>query len=308
MNPRIVVLEEIEATSQQRERLEGMGVVEWFDSSTLEESKIRVKNADVVAVDWIDPNQFLSYMKASSLLALMSTGYGWIDTKRARQLGISISNVPGYATEAVAEHIIGLALAVVRKTMIGDRNIRLGKEEKGYLRGLELRNRVMGIIGLGRIGHRVGEIASCLGMNVITYNRTPKNLEIARDVALKELLESSDIVCITCPLNDDSKNMLNLEGLKLLRQDAIVVGTTWGVVEVDALVSALRDNLILGAGFDVAIEGGKIELPEGLTKSDNIVLTPHIGFNTLEAKRRQVDICVSNIESYLRSEPKNIVN
>lgn len=308
MNPRIVVLEKIEVTNQQRERLEGMGVVKWFDSSTLEESKIRVKNADVVAVDWIDPNPFLSHMKAPSLLALMSTGYGWIDAKRARQLGISISNVPGYATEAVAEHIIGLALAVARKTMIGDRNIRLGKEEKGYLRGLELRNRVMGIIGLGRIGHRVGAIASCLGMNVITYNRTPKNHEIARDVPLKKLLESSDIVCITCPLNEDSKNMLNLERLKLLRQDAIVVGTTWGVVEVDALVSALRDNLIFGAGFDVAIEGGKIELPEGLTKLDNIVLTPHIGFNTLEAKRRQVDICLSNVESYLKGEPKNIIN
>jgi lactate dehydrogenase-like 2-hydroxyacid dehydrogenase len=308
MTTRIVVLERIEMTDDQRKKLQALGNVDWFDSSTPEECQERVKNADVVVIDWINPDPFLLSLKRPSLLALMSTGYGWVDIKKARGLNISVSNVPGYATEAVAEHIIGLALAVARKTQVGDKNIRLGKKEKGYLRGLELRGRTMGIIGLGRIGKRVAEIANCLGMRVITYNRTPKKLATIKDVSLEDLLKDSDVVCVSCPLNEDSKDMLDIEKLKLMKEDAILVGTTWSVVKVDALIHVLESKLIHGAGFDVAIEGEKIILPKKLIELDNVVLTPHIGFNTVEAKRRQVDICISNIEQYLKGNPTNIVN
>jgi len=308
MTSKIVVLEKVEMTDEQRKKLETLGNVEWYDSSTTEECIKRVRDADVVVIDWINPNPFLSAMKNPSLLALMSTGYSWIGIKQAKELGISISNIPGYAIEAVAEHIIGLALNVARKTMIGDRNIRMGKKEKGYLRGMELKSRTIGIIGLGNIGRRVAEIALCLGMDVITYNRHPKNVSGIKDASLEELLNNSDIVCITCPLNDDSENMLNVERLKLVKKNAILVGTTWGVVDIQGLIYELKNKMIYGAGFDVAIEGGEIELPDDLIKLDNIVLTPHIGYNTIEAKVRQVNICISNIENYLKGTSINIVN
>jgi glycerate dehydrogenase len=308
MTSRIVVLERINITEEEKRRFESLGNVEWYDSSTMEECLKRVRDADVVVVDWIEPNPFLSAMKSPSLLALMSTGYGWIDIKKARELDISISNIPGYAAEAVAEHIFGLALTVARKTMVGDRGLRIGKKEKGHLEGMEFKDRTIGIIGLGNIGLRAAEIASCLGMEVVTYNRHPKNVPGIKDMSLEELLRNSDLVCISCPLNKDSRGMIDSEMLELMKNSAILVGTTWDVVDIGALTTCLKNGRIYGAGFDVAIEGSEIELPRTFLGLENLVLTPHIGYNTIEAKRRQVDICISNIESYLEGNPKNIVN
>jgi len=306
---KIAVLEKIEMTKKQIDRLEQIGDVDWYESSSEEECKERIKGADVVAVDWIDPSPFILFMKSPSLLTLMSTGYDWIKHRaEARKQSVLISNIPGYATEAVAEHLMGLMFSVARQIMIGDRNIRGGKKEKGYLRGIELRNRRLGIIGLGRIGNRVAEIAKCFGMEVVTYNRNPKACEGIKDLSLDDLLCSSDVVCVSCPLNDDSRGLLNKNKLNLMKNDAILIGTTWNVVVLNDLIPLLKSGRIRGAGFDVAIEGGKIDLPEDLLKIDNVVLTPHIGYNTVEAKIRQVDIFISNIEAFKTGKPINIVN
>ena len=212
---KIVVLEKIDMTKGQISRLEQLGKVDWFESSTEEECSQRIKGADVVVVDWIDPSQFILRMNLPSLLALMSTGYTWIQNRaEARGKNILISNVPGYAVEAVAEHLIGLTLCVARQTIIGDRRIRAGIKEKGSLQGIELKGRRIGIIGLGKIGKRVGELSHSLGMEIVTYNRNPKSYEGAKDVSLTELLSTSDVVCVCCPLNDESKGMLSKERLK----------------------------------------------------------------------------------------------
>ncbi|MEK7720632.1 MAG: NAD(P)-dependent oxidoreductase, partial [Bacteroidota bacterium] len=272
----IKVLEKIEMTKEQVKRIEELGKVSWFANSSDEECKERIKDADVVVVDWIDPSAFILSMSSPSLLALMSTGFTWIQHRaEARSKNILISNIPGYATEAVAEHVLGLTLCVARQTMMGDRNIRAGKKEKGHIVGIELKNRKLGIIGLGRIGSRVAEIAQCLGMAVVTYNRHPKKIKGIVELPLDELLSSCDVVCICCPLNDDSKGMLNKDRLSLMKKDAILVGTTWDVVVLDDLISALKNGYLFGAGFDVAIEGGEIALPEAFTELQNIVLTPH---------------------------------
>lgn len=193
----IKVLEKIDVTKEQVERIEKLGKVSWFTNSSDEECKERIKDADIVVVDWIDPSSFILSMKSPSLLALMSTGFAWIQNRtEARSKNILISNIPGYAAEAVAEHVIGLTLSVARQTMVGDRNIRAGKKEKGHIVGIELKNRKMGIIGLGRIGSRVAEIAQCIGMDIATYNRHPKKIKGIADLSLDDLLSSSDIVCI----------------------------------------------------------------------------------------------------------------
>ena len=306
---KIVVLEKIEMTKEQVARMESLGEVAWFDSSNEEECKERIKGADVVVIDWIDPSPWILSMKSPSLLALMSTGYGWIQHRaEAKERGILISNIPGYATEAVAEHLIGLILCVARQIMVGDRKIRAGEKEKGYLRGIELKGKTIGIIGLGRIGKRVAEICRSFGMNVVTYNRHPKRWDGAKDVSLDELLSTSDVVCICCPLDDDSRAMLDKNKLNKMKPGAILVGATWDVVVLDDLIPFLKNGRIRGMGFDVAIEGSKIDLPDDLLKMDNVVLTPHIGYNTVEAKIRQVDICISNIEAFKKGKPVNIVN
>ena len=305
---KIVVLEKIEFTERQKQVLNSFGDVAFYDYSSEAECKERVKGADVVVIDWIDPNSFLSEMKNPSLLALMSTGYSWIDIKMARNLGISVSNVPGYATEAVAEHIIGLMFAVARKTMVGDKEIKKGNKNKGYLQGIEIAGRKAGIIGLGRIGSRVAQILACLGAEVSGYDINPKNVAGVKNTSLDELLKNSDIVFVTCSLNESSKKLLTADRLKLMKKDAILLGTTWGVVDLPALIEVLEKDLIYGAGFDVSIEAGDIVLPKELAGLDNVVFTPHIDYNTKEAKIRQADICISNIKKYLKGEAGNIVN
>ncbi len=306
---KIVVLEKLQVTNEQIAHLEKLGHVERYDTSNDNECRERIVGADVVVINWIDPSPFILSMKSPSLLALMSTGYGWIQHRNeAKEKGILISNIPGYASEAVSEHLIGLSLCVARQIVLGDRNIRAGKKEKGYLEGVELKGRRMGIIGLGRIGYHVAEIAKCLGMDVVTYNRHPKSYDEILDLSLDDLIKSSDIICISCPLNDDSRGMLTRKKLNHLKPDAIIIGATWNVILVEDLISILKSGRIKGAGFDVAIEGEEIELPVDLLKLGNIVLTPHIGYNTLEAKIRQVDICISNIKAFQGGTPLNIVN
>lgn len=262
----------------------------------------------MVVIDWIDPNPFLDLMKKPSLLALMSTGYSWIDTKKARKLGISVSNVPGYAARAVAEHLIGLMFAVARKTVIGDAGIKKGNKEKGYLNGIEMSGRRAGIIGLGNIGGCLVRMLSGFGMEVCGYDVAPKNIQGIKNVSLDELLRNSGVVFIACDLNDSSRNMLNFEKLKLLKPSAILLASTWGVVDLGAITEILKNKQIYGAGFDVAMEGGDIVLPKEFIDLENVVLTPHIGYNTEEAKIRQVDICISNIKKYISGKPENIVN
>lgn len=306
---KIVVLEKIEMNKEQINRIEQLGDVDWYDNSSEEECKDRIKGADVVVLDWIDPSSFILSMKSPSLLALMSTGYAWIKNREeARKQGILISNVPGYATEAVAEHIIGLALCIARQTSTGDRNIRSGKNEKGYLQGIELNGRRIGIIGLGRIGKRVAEISKCLGMEIVTYNRHKKSYDNIKDVSLNELLSSSDVVCVSCPLNEESKGLLYSERLAILKKSSILVGATWGVIVLDDLMPLLKNRHVMGMGFDAAVEGGQIDLPKDLINMENVVFTPHIGYCTLEAKTRQVDICISNIEDFAKGKEVNIIN
>lgn len=305
---KIVVLEKIEFAKEQKNKLNSLGDVLYYNSSDQKKYQDQVKNADVVVIDWINPNNFISSMKSPSLLALMSTGFSWIDIKKAKRRNILISNVPDYATEAVAEHVLGLIFAIARKIILGNQEIKKGRKEKGYIRGIELKGKRAGIIGLGNIGSRVAQILLGFGMKVVAYDTKIKKKREIKNVSLKNLLKNSDVIVITCSLNDKSKEMLGEKQLKLMKKNAILVGTTWGVVNLNALKSILKKKLIFGSGFDVSIEGDEINLPKDLIELENIVFTPHIGYNTAEAKKRQIDICIANVEAYLKGRKNNVVN
>ncbi len=323
---KITVLEDMGFTPEQKDRLASLGQVEYYqhgeDLSTKTALEL-TKDSDVVVVNWIDPSPFILSMKTPSLVALMSTGFGWIQhMDEARERGTLVANIPAYATEAVAEHIFGLLLSFMKRINISsnwtreesDRAVVFGKEigvvEKGTdsLVGRELQGKTIGIIGLGNIGSRVAELSKAFGMKTITFNRTPKNNPIAEDVSLETLLSRSDIVCVTCPLNADSKQMLNGSNFGLLKKNAVLTGATWGVIEENTLLEALKNNAIAGAAFDVALEGAeRIENDELLTHP-HFLCTKHNAYNTFEAAERQKDICIDNIESFLNATPLHIVN
>lgn len=305
---KIVFLENVKLSPVQKSELSKFSSVEFYKSSTPAECKDRVKDADVVVVDWIEPNEFLEDMKRGSLLSLMSTGFAWVDTKKAKNLGVTVTNIPGYATEAVSEFLIGSLIMLIRKINIAKEQLKNRNWSKEGLEGTELKGKTLGIIGLGKIGSRVASICQVFGMRILTYNRSPLNQKNIKDVKLDELLEQSDVICVTCSVNETSKDLLNKTRLNLLKKDAVVLASTWDIIDIDALTKKMLKNEIAGVAIDVAYEGKRPILPKGLLKLNNAILTPHIAYNTSESEKRRIEVCLDNIRAFVKGKPKNIVS
>jgi D-3-phosphoglycerate dehydrogenase len=226
------------------------------------------------------------------VIARAGVGLDNIDLEAAEEKGIKVFNAPSAPTESVAELAIGLMIAVLRKIAYADRKLREGVWAKKECLGHELRGKVLGVIGMGRIGTAVARIAyHGFGMKIIYYDvrKCPKEIEAelnAKCVDLDTLLRTADIVTIHVPLVPATRHMINEEKLRLMKKTAILINTArGGVVDTEALVKALREGWIAGAGLDV-YEEEPLPPDHPLTKLDNVVLTPHIGANTVEAQER----------------------
>ena len=315
---KITVLENINFSEEQKKRLISIvenGSIEYYDYTDdidLQTAKEKVSNSDVVVVNWIDPSPFILSMKPNSMISLLSTGFGWIQNlEEGKKKGVMVSNIPAYSTEAVAEHIFALLLSFNKRIMISSnysKNVFKSDEKTLSLIGTELKGKTIGIIGLGNIGNRVAEISTAFDMKIVTYNRTKKNHYGCVDVTLKELLATSDIICITCPLNDESRGLINETNIKCIKKNAMITGTTWGVVDEVALIYALDLGILSGAAFDLALEGPQKLKNTELLQNKKFFCTFHNAYNTVEAEKRQLDICIDNIEAFLKGEAKNIIN
>ncbi|ASJ05807.1 hydroxyacid dehydrogenase [Thermococcus barossii] len=213
-----------------------------------------------------------------------------IDLEAAKERGIKVVNSPGASSRSVAELAVALMFAVARKIAFADRKMREGVWAKKQCMGMELEGKTLGIVGFGRIGYSIAKIARALGMNVLLYDPYP-NEERAREVGgkfvpLEELLKESDVVTLHVPLVEQTYHLINEERLRLMKPTAILINAARGaVVDTNALVKALREGWIAGAGLDV-FEEEPLPKDHPLTKLDNVVLTPHIGASTVEAQMR----------------------
>lgn len=230
---------------------------------------------------------------ADNLIVIGRAGVGVdnIDVEAAKQKGIEVITVPEATTESVAELAVGLMLAVARKIAYSDREIRRGLWPKKHAMGIELHGKTLGVIGAGRIGSAVARIAKLgLGMNIVYYDRIrnpriEEELE-ARYVELDKLVEISDVISIHVPLTPETTHMINETLLRKMKRTAILINTARGaVVDTNALVKALQEGWIAGAGLDV-FEEEPLPKDHPLTKLDNVVLTSHIGASTYEAQER----------------------
>lgn len=305
---KIAVIEKIEMNDEQINRLRKFGDTTFYnDLPKIEQAIKRAEDADIVIVDWTEVNSMLGHLPKTKLIALMSTGYDWVDVKKAKSLGINVTNIPGYATEAVAEHTFGLMISVLKNITRADKSVRNGEWIKEPFKGSELKGKTLGIIGLGKIGSRVAEIAHGFGMKVIANDNTPKNVIGVQMVEIDDLLKRSDIVTLHCDLNPSSESLINERRLNLMKPSAVLINASNGrVVDTEALVKALNEKRIAGAGIDVLPK--KPDKDDTLLQFDNIVITPEIAFNTSEALTRRVDICIDNIEAFIKGRPQNIVN
>jgi len=249
------------------------------------------------------------------MIASYAVGYDNIDIRAATERGIPVSNTPGVLTETTAELAWSLLFSVARRTVEGDSFVRAGKF-KGWapllMLGQDVSNKTLGIIGAGRIGTAFGLKSKGFHMNVL-YSDEQKNVELeqelgAKKVTLSQLLKTADFVSIHAPLTKDTHHLIGKKELQMMKKSAILVNTARGpIVDERALVTALTEHWIFGAGLDVYEH--EPELSEELKTLPNVVLQPHTGSATIETRTKMALMAAQNLIAGLKGEiPPNCIN
>ena len=289
--------------------------VQVYDNSTNEELIKRIQGARVVVTKELPVNAELlsQFPDTVKLIVEAGTGYNNIDLNAAKERGITVCNIPAYSTERVAHTVIMMILnfASTMQQQIG----MLAKGDRSnftkYLQvsHTEVNGKTLGVVGAGHIGMEVIKVAKALGMNILIHTRTPKaDGDGIRYVSLDELLENSDYITLHCPLNDQTKYMINKETIAKMKPNAVIVNTGRGPLINEAdLCEALAAKRIAGAGLDVQeVEPPAEDSP--LYTLDNVIITPHMGWKGLETRQRLVGIIRDNVQAFFKGEPINVVS
>lgn len=262
--------------------------------------------------------ELLENLPNLKLICTRSTGTDHIDAEYCKEKNIAIKNVPFYGENTVAEHTFALILSLSRKIHMSYVRSIQGSFTTDGLQGFDLKDKTIGIIGGGRIGLHVARIAKSFGMHVRVYDIHQDTflaeLINFKYVSLEELLKTSDIVSLHVPLNKYTEHIINEDSLKLFKKGALLINTArGGLVDTDALLKALDNKTLSGAGLDV-IEGEELLIEENIFNSpiekaaklivaskklldnENVVLTPHNAFNSIEAVNRIIDTTIENLK------------
>ena len=289
--------------------------VQVYDDSTNEELIERIQGARVVVTKELPVGADLisQFPDTVKLIVEAGTGYNNIDLNVAKERGITVCNIPAYSTERVAHTVIMMILnfASTMQKQIG----MLAKGDRSnftkYLQvsHTEVNGKTLGVVGAGHIGIEVIKVAKALGMNILVHTRTPKaDGDGIRYVSLDELLENSDYITLHCPLNDQTKYMINKVAISKMKPSAVIVNTGRGPLINEAdLCEALAAKRIAGAGLDVQeVEPPAEDSP--LYTLDNVIITPHMGWKGLETRQRLVGIIRDNVQAFFKGEPINVVS
>jgi D-lactate dehydrogenase len=287
-----------------------------------------------VFVDSVVDAKVMDKFPKLSLIVARSTGYDNIDLAEAKKRNIKVSNVPSYGECTVAEYAFGLILMLSRKIHLSiNKNSELCLTNASNIRGFDLNNKTIGIIGTGKIGKRVVSIAKGFAMNVLAFdNFQDKKSEIElgfKYVDLDKLLQESDIISIHIPFTKETEHLINAKSFLLMKKNAIIINTSrGGIIDTNALVQALDNKQIAGAGLDVIedeniikdetafILSNKINAQDmctviadhALMKMPNVIITPHNAYNTNEALDRILDTTTQNIASWIEQKTINVVS
>lgn len=270
--------------------------------------------------DRVDCN-LIQQAKNLRIVAQMAVGYDNVDVECATKHGVYVTNTPGVLTEATAELTWALILAVARRIVEADHFVRWGEWERTktawhplMMLGVELKGKVLGVIGAGRIGTRVAEIGiRGFGMKVIYYDKS-KNDYLEKELGaeyrdLDKLLQEADVITLHVPLTPETMHMINEERLRKMKKTAILINTSRGaIVDTEALIKALREKWIAGVGLDV-FEEEPLFANHLLTAFKNAVLVPHIGSATYEARHAMAEIVAENLIAFYEGRtPPTLVN
>lgn len=310
---KIVVVDHVYLNDQHIRKLQSLGSLKVFKEPprTDDDLKQRIRDADIVIVGWSTlTERVIESAKKLKMISIWATSCHYADFKAAKTRGITVTHVPGYATEAVAEHAFALILAGARKLLLADNLVRKGDFDWRPFGGTELYGKTLGIIGTGMIGCRVAEISKAFEMRVLAYDKYP-NLNRAKELGMKyvdlvTLIKESDIITVHVTLTRETRRLIGKKEFALMKNEAAVINTSQGkVVDEKALTSALKSGRICYAGLDV-FEDEPPSKKNPLFTLDNTVLSPHIGFHTVEAVKRCSDICIDNVAKFLEGQANNV--
>lgn len=310
-----VLVPRSEFTLEQQKRLESLGEVVYTDSRkeyAVVDLIALAKDADILAAD---PDNVGGFEKAKprmtqlmeSLqklkgLALATTSFGWVDLEYCTKRNIPAANIPGYSREAVAEHSLGLLLALAKRIIVTDRRTQKGQYKIGL--GFELAGKTLGIIGLGSIGSRVAELAQGIGMNVIAYNRSPKIVRGVQMKSLKELLKKSDAISIHATHLQENDKMIGANAFSQMKDQVIIVNTAnREIVDEQAMADAITSGKVYGYAYEAE------DLEHGpLVGIENAIGIQGFGWYTKESLFRQLEILIDNIKAISEGKPIHVVN
>lgn len=297
-----------------------MGETVVYDRTPVDDEKEimrRIGDSEIILTNKTPISRaILERCPAVRYVGLLSTGYNVVDVEAARERGIPVCNVPGYGTASVAQMTIALLLEICHRVGHHNQAVHAGRWSEsvdycfwdGTL--IEAAGKTMGIVGFGSIGQAVGRIAEALGMTVIASGPHPwgEGERPAPYVPLEELLGRSDVVSLHCPLFPETRGLINRETIAKMKDGAILLNTSRGPLLVEQDVAdALNSGKLYAAGVDVA-ETEPIPTASPLLTAKNCVITPHIAWAPLEARRRLMDIAAGNLRSFLSGKPVNAVN
>ena len=298
--------------------LRQFGEVTLYDRTPADKVVERSKGADAIFTNKTPVNAAaINSLPDLKYIGVTATGYNIVDTRVAREKGITVSNVPGYGTPSVVQLTFALLLELCLHVQRHSDAVASGRWATATdfcfwdYPLVELSGKTMGIIGFGDIGKQVADVATAFGMKVIgtSRNRTDQSHRANFKWAeIPELLKQSDVVSIHCPLTPETQGLINRESLQKMKSSAFLLNTSRGPVIIEEdLAEALNSGKIAGAGLDVlSVEPPAKDNP--LIGAKNCIITPHIAWATKEARARLMEITVSNLSAYKNGNPVNVVN
>jgi lactate dehydrogenase-like 2-hydroxyacid dehydrogenase len=310
---KIVILDGKTLGELDFDKLREFGELAYYDTTKPEEVVERIKDANIVLTNKVVLNENnLKEAKNLELICETATGFNNIDIVYAKNNNIAVTNVAGYSTNTVAQHTFATVLSLYDKLSYYDNYVKSGDYAKSGLFTnvskpfYELEGKTWGIIGFGAIGKRVAKIAEVFGVNVIYYSTSGKNSNSEyKRVDFKALLDQSDIISIHAPLNKDTQGLINYDALKNMKKSSILVNMGRGPIVVEAdLAKALDEELIAGAALDVfEVEPIKEDNPLiSIRNKENLVVTPHIAWASVEARVRLFEEVINNIKAFYNGE------
>ena len=299
--------------------LEALGHVTVYDRSTPEQAAVRAADTPIVLTNKTPlPAQTLRQLPRLRYIGVLATGVNVVDLSAAARHQIVVTNVPDYSTDSVAQHVFALLLELTNHTGQHDQAARDGRWARCpdfcfTVRPItELAGKTLGVVGLGAIGRRVAQIGSAFGLRIAAAHQSSQtNVQLpgidVQWLPIDELVAVADVVTLHCPLVEKTRHMINAQRLDRMKRSAVLINTgRGGLIDEEALARALGEHRIAGAGLDV-LDTEPPSADHPLLTAANCVITPHVAWASVQAKRRLIERVAENIRSFLAGAPINVV-